>query len=251
MSPPPLPESPPPDPAPVSTAAAFLQGAKAAVSTVFVYVTIGTYLGIGALSHDLGFSLVWSVICTLLVWAGPAQVILISGLGGGAAQIEIAIAVALSGVRLMPMIVSIVPIMRGAGTRNRDLILPAHFIAVMIWSLGLQLLPKVPRENRVTFVIGMGTAFSIVAAAATVTGYYLAAGLPSVLTAALLMLTPLAFLMSIAGNARMLSDRLALALGLVIAPILAAYQVQLDLLWSGLIAGTLAFAAHRLREFLR
>jgi predicted branched-subunit amino acid permease len=246
MSPP-----PPPAPPPLPTATAFLRGMKAAVTNVFVYVTIGTYLGIGALSHDLGFSLAWSVICTVLVWAGPAQVILISGLGGGAAQIEIAIAVALSGVRLMPMVVSIIPIMRGPRTRNRDLILPAHFIAVMIWSLGLRLLSNVPRENRVTFTIGMGTSFSIVASAATIAGFYLAAGLPLVLTAALLMLTPLAFLMSIAANARALSDRLALVLGLVIAPVLVWYQVQLDLLWSGLIGGTLAFGAHRLREALR
>ena len=97
----------------------------------------------------------------------------------------------------------------------------------------------------------MGTAFSIVAGAATTAGYYLAAGLPVVLAAALLMLTPLAFLMSIAGNARALSDRLALALGLMIAPVLVWHQVQLDLLWSGLIGGTLAFGAHRLRAALR
>ena len=241
----------PPEPAPLPRATPFLHGMRAAVTNVFVLVTIGTYLGIGALSHDLGFSIVWSVLCTVLVWAGPAQVILISGLGSGAASIEMAIAVALSGVRLMPMVVSIIPVMRGPRTRNRDLILPAHFIAVMIWSLGLQLLSNVPRENRVTFTIGMGAAFSIVAGAATTAGYYLAAGLPVVLAAALLMLTPLAFLMSIAGNARALSDRLALAFGLMIAPVLVWHQVQLDLLWSGLIGGTLAFSAHRLRAALR
>lgn len=241
----------PPEPTPVPTAAAFLQGAKAALSSVFVYVTVGTYLGIGALSHDLGFSILWSILCTVLVWAGPAQVILISGLGGGAAQIEVAVAVALSGVRLMPMVVSLIPVMRGPKTRTRDLLLPAHFIAVMIWSLGLRFLSDVPRENRVAFLNGMGTAFTLVATTSTITGFYLAAGLPLVLAAALLMLTPLAFLMSIAGNARALSDRLALALGLVIAPVLVWYQVQLDLLWSGLIGGTLAFGAHRLRAALR
>jgi hypothetical protein len=57
--------------------------------------------------------------------------------------------------------------------------------------------------------------------------------------------------MSIAGNARLLADRLALGLGLAIGPTLAAYQVQLDLMWGGVIGGTLAYAAHRLREALR
>ena len=159
---------------------------------------------------------------------------------------------ALSGVRLMPMVVSIIPVMRGPRTRNRDLVLPAHFIAVMIWSLGLQLLVECParkprdlhdRDGRGLFPSSLG--------AATAAGYYLAACLPVVLAAALLMLTPLAFLMSIAGNARALSDRLALALGLMIAPVLVWHQVQLDLLWSGLIGGTLAFGAHRLRAALR
>ena len=37
---------------------------------------------------------------TVLMWAGPAQVILISALGTGAAAIETALAVGLSSVRL-------------------------------------------------------------------------------------------------------------------------------------------------------
>jgi predicted branched-subunit amino acid permease len=236
---------------PLPTATAFLRGLKAAIGSVFILVTIGTFLGIGALAHDLGFSLGWAIVCTILVWAGPAQVILMTALGGGAALVETAIAVALSAVRLLPLVVSVIPIVRGPATRNRDLVLPAHFIAVTIWAESLRLLPALPRENRVAFLNGMGSAFVAVGTLSTVAGFYLAASLPLVLTAALLMLTPLAFLMSIAGNARLLGDRLALALGLAIGPTLAAYQVQLDLMWGGVIGGTLAYAAHRLREALR
>jgi predicted branched-subunit amino acid permease len=193
------------------------------------------------------FSLAWAVVCTILVWAGPAQVILMTALGGGAALVEIAIAVTLSAVRLLPLVVSLIPILRGPATRNRDLILPAHFIAVTIWAESLRLLPALPREHRVAFLNGLGSAFMTVGTVSTAAGYYLAASLPLVLTGALLMLTPLAFLMSIAGNARLLADRLGLALGLVIGPTLAAYQVQLDLLWGGVLGGTLAYVAHRLR----
>ena len=67
-----------------SNASAYLGGIRAAWSSVFAYVLFGTYIGIGALAHDFGFS--WmGVASTLLVWAGPAQVILISTLGGGRA----------------------------------------------------------------------------------------------------------------------------------------------------------------------
>jgi hypothetical protein len=47
---------------------------------------------------------------------------------------------------------------------------------------------------------------------ATAVGYGLAANLPELLTAAILLLTPLAFLFSTARNSRQLADRLALAL---------------------------------------
>lgn len=235
----------------MSATAAFLRGMGAAVRSVFILVTIGTFLGMGALAHDLGFSLVWTLVCTALVWAGPAQVILMTGLAGGSALVEVAIAVALSAVRLLPLVVSLIPVLRGPATRNLDLVLPAHFIAVTIWAESLRLLPGIARENRVVFLNGLGFGFTAVGTLATALGFYLAASLPLVMTAALLMLTPLAFLMSIAGNARLLADRLALGLGLVLGPTLAAYQVQLDLLWGGVIGGTLAYAAHRLRKALQ
>ena len=58
----------------------------------------------------------------------------------------------------------------------------------------------------------------------------------------------MAILMSSARNSATLIDRLAFVLGLVIGPLLAAQKVKLDLMWTGLVAGTLAYAVHRLRE---
>jgi len=74
---------------------------------------------------------------------------------------------------------------------------------------------------------------------------------PVVFAAGLLFLTPLSMLMSIARNSRTLIDRMALALGLVIGPLMAATKVGLDLMWTGIIAGTIAYAVHRLREALQ
>jgi len=233
---------------PDSTLHAFAAGLKAGITSAFIFVTIGTFIGIGALAHDFGFSLAWAVIGTVLIWAAPAQVILMTMMAGGAPLVEIAFATALSGVRLLPMVISTVPMLRGPRTRGYHLIFTAHFIAVAMWVEAWRLLPGVPRENRVVYLNGMGTSFCTVAAVSTVAGFFLAALLPTVLTAALLMLTPLAFLMSVTANARALADRLALPLGLVLGPVLAAYQVQFDLLWSGVIGGTLAYGAHRFRS---
>ncbi len=58
----------------------------------------------------------------------------------------------------------------------------------------------------------------------------------------------MSFLISTASNARMMMDRLALVLGLVLLPLLVYLDVGLDLMWTGIIGGTLAYAVHRLRE---
>jgi predicted branched-subunit amino acid permease len=112
-------------------------------------------------------------------------------------------------------------------------------------------LPGVPRERRVAFCNGLAVGFLVFAHVGTAIGFYLAGSLPPLLTAALLFLTPISFLVSTTRNARFLVDRLALGLGLVLGPALAWAQVGLDVLWTGIVAGTVAYALHRLREALR
>ena len=131
------------DPPHRSATAAFLAGFRAAWRSVMAYVLIGTYIGIAALAHDFGFSLWWLAASTVLVWAGPAQVILVSALGAGATPVEAAIAVSLSSVRLLPMVISLLPLIKQPQTRNRDLLLPAHLTAVTMWIEALRLLPAI------------------------------------------------------------------------------------------------------------
>lgn len=239
-----------PEPQPVTTFEAYRAGLAATAQSVFSYVLFGTYIGIGALSHDFGFSIVWALVCTVLVWAGPAQVILISALGAGSGLAETALAVGISSARLLPMVVAMLPLLRKGRTPSWKLLLPAHFTAVSMWVEAMRLLPSRP-EGRIAFCNGLGTGYMITATTATLVGFYLAARLPLLASAALLFLTPLAFFMSTMRNARELVDRLAFALGIVIGPLFAYWQVGLDLLWSGVVGGTLAYALHRLREATR
>lgn len=229
----------------------FRDGLRASATSVFTLVITGTYVGIGALAHDYGFGLAWAMLSTLLLWAGPGQVILISVLGAGAPYVEVALAVGLSSVRLLPMVVALLPLIRERDTRDRELFLPAHFTAASMWVEALRLLPTLPRAGRIAFCNGLGTGFMVVAQLGTLLGFYLAASLPLLLTAALLFLTPMTFLVSTARNARVLADRLALGFGLVVGPLLGWAQIGLDLMWTGIIAGSAAYALHRLREALR
>jgi predicted branched-subunit amino acid permease len=246
-----MPPLPPTDsPKRLAIAVAFA-GFRAAWRSVLAYVVIGTYVGIGALTHDFGFGLWWAVASTALVWAGPAQVILVSALGAGAAPVETALAVGVSSARLLPMVISLLPLIRRPKTPFRALILPAHLTAVTMWIEALRLLPQVPREARIPFANGVGLGFMSAAQVGTLVGYYLATSLPPLLTAGLLFLTPISFLISTTRNCRLVSDWLALVLGLVLGPLMAAWQIGLDLLWTGIVAGSLAYGIHRLREAFR
>ena len=227
---------------------AFAWGVSSVASTVLTLVLFATYLGIGALAHDSHFSLGWVLGSTLLVWAGPAQIILISTLGSGATAVQAAIAVTVSAIRLFPMVVSVLPMLRTPQTRRRHLVLAAHFIAVTLWVECFRLLPQVPRERRIAFTHGLGVGLLIVCSLATTIGYGLAANLPQLFAAAILLLTPLAFLLSTARNCRQLADVLALVLGLALFPLAALLHSGVDILISGISAGTIAYGAHRWRE---
>jgi predicted branched-subunit amino acid permease len=229
-----------------SAAAAFFGGMRSAYSSIFIVVISGTYVGIGALAHGYGISPVWLALSTMLVWAAPAQVILITALGVGGSMVDAAIAVTMTAIRLFPMVVVLLPLLRRTGAGLRELLLPTHFASVSMWVESLRLLPSMDREHRVAFCNGLAVGYMSAAVTSGFVGFYLAAGLPPLLAGALLFLTPMSFLISTSRNARAMIDKLALALGLVLGPLLVNYKIGLDLMWTGVIGGTIAYAVHRL-----
>src|ERR1700744_1372546 len=135
---------------------AFAQGVKSVSATILAAVLFATYLGIGALAHDSHFSLLWTLLSTIFVWAGPAQIIVITTLGSGATIIQSAIAVTVSAIRLFPMVASVIPLMRTPATKRWHLVLGAHFGAVALGVECHRFLPQVPHGRRIAFVHGLG-----------------------------------------------------------------------------------------------
>jgi predicted branched-subunit amino acid permease len=230
--------------------AAFAAGMRSAWFSVFFLVLGGTYIGLGALAHDFGFTVWWLTASTIIIWAAPAQLILISTLGTGAALLEIAIAVSLSAVRLFPMVVALLPLVRPAMKTKGDYALVTHFTSVSMWVESLHLLPGIKPEFRLAFCHGLSVSYMATAVVFGLIGFYLAAGLPPLFAAALLFLTPMSFLTSTARNCREMIDILAFIFGIVLGPLLAWYQIGLDLLWTGVLGGGFAYGIHRLREAL-
>src|SRR4029078_12613140 len=103
-------------------------------------------------------SRVWAMLSTALQWAGPAQIVLVTGLGPGMSLIETAVAVSLSSVRFLPIVVALVPLVKRDDARPWQLVLPVHFMAVSVWVEAVRHAPGLPREHRIPFCNGVGLA---------------------------------------------------------------------------------------------
>ncbi|CAN0234203.1 unnamed protein product, partial [Phaeothamnion confervicola] len=197
--------SAPPHP-PNASASGFWLGCRTATTSVFGFVIVVTYIGFGALCHDYGLSMGWAMLSTALQWAGPAQVILVTGLGPGTALIETAVAVSLSSVRLLPIVVALLPLIRVEKTRPWQLIVPVHFMAISVWVETMRAAPGLAREQRIPFVNGIGAALLGLGVIASGIGYYLQGALPVLFGAAAMFITPISFLVSGARNARLMLE---------------------------------------------
>jgi predicted branched-subunit amino acid permease len=224
---------------------------RAAATSVQGLVLFASMVGFGGLCRDIGFPIGAAMLSSVLIWALPAQVLVVGGYAAGNAAPVIALAVALSSIRLFPMTAALIPYLRGRNTGIGVQFLAAHFVAVTAWIEGMRRLPGTPIEGRLPFFFGIGCLLLVSATAATLIGFLLAGTLPRSLAIGLLFLTPLSFLIQLSHNARDLVDRLALAFGLILAPLLAEIGGRLDLLWTGLIGGTAAWAVHRFVKLRR
>jgi predicted branched-subunit amino acid permease len=223
----------------------FLRGMRAGLSVPGLILATA-FIGFGSLAREEGFSLAEATFMTLSIWALPAIVVLMGAIKSGATIVGAAVVVALSSVRLMPMVVALVPEMRTPRTRIWVLYLLSHFVAVTSWVMAFQRFPGVPREMRTAFYGGLAAWLMIANVAVIVVVYSLAAKLPPTVSAALLLLTPLYFLTSLWGSARERAGQIAMVLGILLGPILHIAAPGFDLPAAGLVGGGLAYAIHRL-----
>ena len=219
-------------------------GVRAAARGPFLYLSL-TFLGIGGLSQQADVSLGLTIVATILIWAGPAQVIMLAALINGLALPAIALSVSLSSVRLLPMCVSLLPWLRDRDRPFLNLYI-AHYIAVTAWVESIHRLPHMPREARVPFFLGLAHTLLFCSVAAAIVGYWAAVSLPAQLAAGLLFVTPVYFMLALVRNASDALDWWALGLGAGLAPV--ARQIVgsgVDLLAVGLVGGTAAYLIQR------
>jgi len=203
-------------------------------------------IGVGSLAQDVGFPLLAAVLSTLLMWAGPAQVILFGGVAGGTALPLVAIAISLSSIRLLPMTMSMLPMLRRPGQGLAMQFLIAHYVAVTVWVEGTRRLPPLDASQRLSYYFGFANTCLVISAVMTGAGWLLSAVVPLFLAAGLLFLTPLFFTIALIAGARSRLDWSALALGAGLVPVFNhLVGGDFDLLATGLVGGTIAYLIGR------
>lgn len=226
-------------------AAWFLRGVLATLSVPLI-ILISAFVGFAGLAHESGLTMAETVFMTGVVWALPGQVVLVGSVLSGSSLAATAFAVALSSVRLMPMVMALVPEMRTRSTRSWVLLLLSHFIAVTSWVLAAERLPDVPREWRTAYYGGLGSTLVLVNMVVVVIVYLVAPHLPTAVSAGLFLLTPIYFITSLWGSAREYAAHYAMVLGVAFGPIFHVIVPGLDLLGAGLVGGFGGYALHRL-----
>ena len=246
-----VPEANRPDPVPprdlapdwaagASQATSFRHGLASAFSVPGL-ILLATSAGFGALARDGGVSLLNTVFMMAAFFALPAQVVLTDQIARGASLAAGALAVTLTGIRLLPMTVALTPYLRGRHATRWHYLLAVHFIAVTAWLEGWRRLPSLPADLRMAHFLGIGTGLLSATLVGSALGYELAGTVPKLVAAALLFLTPIYFLLSLIAASAGRTDRLAIACGVALGPPFYLLAPGLDLLATGLVGGSLAY----------
>lgn len=229
----------------------FMDGVRTGLGGPSLFLGL-TFLGIGGLANQAGVSLGLVLASTVLMWAGPAQVIFLGALINGLPLPAIALSVSLSSIRLLPMCVSLLPYLRPKKPSMAVSLYTSHFIAVTAWVESIRRLPDMPVHGRLPFFMGLSHVLFFGALVACAIGYVLAGALPAAMAAGLLFVTPVYFTIALIRNARDAIDWCSLGFGFALAPLTPlVFGAGFDLLAIGLIGGTGAWLVQRLRKARR
>ncbi|MEO0542564.1 MAG: AzlC family ABC transporter permease [Pseudomonadota bacterium] len=216
--------------------------------TIPAIVLMTAFIGFAGFAREVGLPAWQTMLITFIVWALPSKFLLVAAIQSGFGLFATFLTVTLSAARLMPMVGALVPEMRGPKTKTITLLFLSHFVAITAWVVSMERLREIPREFRTTFFAGFAISLTMVCAIIVGLVYILAPSLPDIVLAALFFLTPIYFLCSLWGSARERAGNTAMAIGLVLGPVIYLAVPQYSILITGIIAGSLAFIYHLIRK---
>jgi predicted branched-subunit amino acid permease len=207
-----------------------------------------SFIGYGTLARSSGFDLPQSVATTAFIWALPGQIALVELAATGAGLAGLIFAIALTNARLLPMTVTLVPVLSDLRWPKRLYYLAAQFIAVTAWTVTMQVYPDIPRQYRLQFFLGLGFTLWSITMVTTVAGYLLVGMVPAPVALGLVFLNPIYFMLMFVADFRLPARAFALTLGAIAGPLLQFLGPEWGLLAAGLLGGSAAFALDELRR---
>ncbi len=134
--------------------AAFRGGIRAAAGAPALAIG-ASFLGFGTLVRESGLTLWHGLISTATTWALPGQVAMVELYAVGAGLIAIGLAVGASSSRLLPMVMTLLPLMRYGRVKRGTYFLAVHFIAMTGWAITMRVGPGLPPALRLPFFQGL------------------------------------------------------------------------------------------------
>ena len=200
-----------------------------------------SFIAIGALLKNLGFTVQESIFSTLLTYALPGSLVMAESMLVGASLINIFLAVWLVNARLYPMTVSLMPLLMHQNQPRWKYYLSCHFIAVSAWLIMKSNYEKIEKENRIDFWIGIGTATWSIAILSTVIGYLAADYLNKDMMIGLAIVNPVYFMCMMIGAMKTIQISVSVILGAILGPGFYFISPEWCILYGGFVAGTVAY----------
>jgi predicted branched-subunit amino acid permease len=207
-----------------------------------------TFVGFGALTSQTGLTWLDTLFISMFMFALPGQLVLVDEMARGASILTAAIAVAATGVRLLPMTVMILPIIRDRQSPKWIEIAVAQYIAVTTWVESMRRAPHVPRHLRSAYCLGICLLLVCVSSTGGIVGFVLAPQVPTIIAAGLIFMTPIYFLLSMLITARSTASVAPILFGIALGPVFHMLLPSFDLVLTGLTGGTAAFLLERYRQ---
>ncbi len=220
----------------------FFKGFKSIKGVGSPAIALGaSFIAIGSLLKNLGFSIQESIFSTFLTYALPGSLVMAESMLISASLINIFIAVWLVNARLYPMTISLMPLLMHENQPRWKYYLSCHFIAVSSWLIMKDNYEQIKKENRIDFWIGIGTATWLVAIISTIIGYLASDLLNKDMLIGLAIVNPVYFMCMMLGAMKTIQIALSVILGSILGPVFYFLSPEWCILFGGFAAGTIAF----------
>ena len=200
-----------------------------------------SFLAIGALLKDIGFNVQQSFFSTFFTYALPGQLVMAESFFVGASLINIFVAVWLVNVRLYPMSVSLIPLLKDKSQPRWKYYLSCHFLAVSSWLIMKNRYQSIDQKYRIDFWIGIGIGTWGTAIFSTLVGYFLSDYLNKDMMIGLAIVNPIYFMCMMIGAMKTIQIIFSVILGAILGPVFYFVSPEWCILYGGIVAGTIAY----------